>query len=114
MSNEDSFSGCDPSTFLLSRASWRQFESFLKRSSVELTRTRAFFTDKEEEEDVTRLDTHNQPAVIEAFNAWPRTLTRSYARVPRCRILTLSVNLFSTRRVNERRARTAENTVVSV
>lgn len=28
---------------------------------------------------VTRLDTHNQPAVIEAFNAWPRTLTRSYA-----------------------------------
>lgn len=50
---------------------------------------------------VTRLDTHNQPAVIEAFNAWPRTLTRSYARVPRCRILTLSVNLFSTRQINE-------------
>lgn len=56
---------------------------------------------------MTRLDTHNQPAVIEAFNAWPRTLTR----VPRCRILTLSVNLFSTRRVDERRARTAENIV---
>lgn len=30
--------------------------------------------------DVTRLDTHNQPAVIEAFKAWARTLTRAYAQ----------------------------------
>lgn len=30
----DSLSGCDPSTFVLSRASWRQFGSFLKRSGV--------------------------------------------------------------------------------
>jgi len=29
---------------------------------------------------VTRLDTHNQPAVIEAFKAWARTLTRAYAQ----------------------------------
>lgn len=30
--------------------------------------------------DMTRLDTHNQPAVIEAFKAWARTLTRAYAQ----------------------------------
>lgn len=30
--------------------------------------------------DVTRLDTHNQPAVIEVFKAWARTLTRAYAQ----------------------------------
>lgn len=109
---------CDPTIYIypsfLSRASSRQFTSFLKRSNVWIcshTRTRTLIRGRAAL--ATIFFSHNKEE--DTWRGWIRTISpqwlrhstpghallRALTRVPRCRILTLSVNLFSTRQINE-------------